>query len=248
MSRKTPAFKACMLACVASGLILTSASTASAADSLADSLSVSGSIAFTTDYTYRGLTQNYEHPTPQLGVEVSHTSGLYAGVWGSLVDFNDDNQAKSEVDLSGGYRYENGPWSGDVRYTHFIYPSASPTLNYNYGEFSFSGAYDFGLAAVGGAFAYSPEFFANSGSAEYVQAKLDVPLPSDFAAHAYLGKQFVEDNVAFGYPDTVDWNIGASYTYEKLLFDLSYIDTNLSKAECEDGCEARIVGTVTYTF
>lgn len=215
---------------------------------LTDSLSLSGTATLTSDYVYRGITQNDEDFTPQLGVDLTHDSGVYVGLWTSTVDFNDGDQAEFELDTYVGYSHESGPWSWDVRYTYFFYPGAAPSFNYNYGEFSTELAYDFEVLSLGGLLAYSPNFTADSGDAEYVQAKLDVPLPYDFALHSYVGKQFVDDNVAYGFPDAVDWNIGASYSYEDFDFDLSYIDTDMSRAECADGCEARIVATVNYNF
>ncbi|MFZ4542249.1 MAG: TorF family putative porin [Rickettsiales bacterium] len=219
------------------------------ASSFSDQFSFSGAASVTSDYAYRGVTQNDEHVTPQLGVELAHDSGIYASIWGSPVDFNDGDEARTEIDLSLGYRVDlNEKWSADARYTYYAYPGAAASLDYDYSEISFAAAYDFGHAKLGGFFGYSPNFFADSGEAEYIQAKLDVPLPYEFSLHAYLGKQYVDDNAAFGYPDTVDWNIGAGYTYNQIGLDLSYIDTNLKKSECADGCSSRIVGTVTYSF
>ncbi len=233
---------------VAPQLAMGAEAKAKAAPSAADAFSLSGSVAFTSDYRFRGVTQNDENPTPQVGLELDHDSGAYAGIWGSPVDFNDGDEAKTELDLSLGYRYETGPWKADARYTYYAYPGADSALNYDYSEVSFEGAYDLGAVTLGGFLAYSPNFFADSGHAEYVQAKLTAPLPHNFSAHAYLGKQFVADNDAFGYPDTVDWNIGAGYTFKQVNLDLSYIDTDMTSDECAAGCSGRVVGTVSYNF
>lgn len=226
---------------------------AQAGTSFADQFTLTGSAAVTSDYTFRGVTQNDEHVTPQLGVELGHQSGIYAGLWGSPVDFNDGGEAHTEIDLTLGYRYKVDAWSADMRYVYYAYPGADSSLDYNYGEFLFGGAYDFKTIVVGGLFAYSPNFFADSGHAEYFQAKLDAPLPYNLSAHGYVGKQFVHDNPKFGFPDTVDWNIGMGYNLEKIglpqaNLDLSYIDTDLSTADCADGCSGRVVGTITYSF
>ena len=210
--------------------------------------SFSGTVAVTSDYAYRGITQNDEKITPQLGVEIGHSSGAYVGIWGSPVDFNDGGEAHSEVDFTLGYRYESGPWSTDTRYTYFAYPGARSSLHYDYGEAAFSLTRDFDVLSIGGMVAYSPNYASDSGDAYYVQALLDVPLPKDFAAHAYVGKQYVDDNAAYGYPDAIDWNLGVSYTYDAIGLDLSYIDTNISKAQCADGCSGRVVGTLSYSF
>ncbi len=217
-------------------------------NSFTDQFSVSGSVGVTSDYRFRGVTQNDENPAIQAGLQVSHESGAYVGLWGSPVDFNDGDEANTEFDLMAGYAYEADAWSADVRYTYYAYPGASSALNYNYSEFQFEGGYDFSVLKLSGVFAYSPDFFGDSGDAEYLQAKLDVPLPYGFAAHAYLGKQYVDDNVAYGLPDARDWNLGVTYSYASVDLDLSYIDTDMDKTECPDGCSGTIVATLTYNF
>lgn len=213
-----------------------------------DAFSFSATVTATSDYVFRGISQNDEKPALQASVDVEHESGLYAGLWGSPVDFNDGEEAEFEIDWYAGYAYETGPWSADARLTYYWYPGADDSLDYDYTELSFEGAYDFGTVSLGGFFAYSPEYFGDSGDAEYIQAKLDFPLPENFSAHAYLGRQFIDDNATYGYPDITDWNLGFGYSWEALELDLSYIDTDLNRSECTDGCESRVVLTASYTF
>lgn len=52
-------------------------------------LSFSGSAAVTSDYRFRGMTQNYNDPAVQAGFTLSHSSGLYAALWGSNVNFGE---------------------------------------------------------------------------------------------------------------------------------------------------------------
>lgn len=230
------------------GLLGSTALAGEGEGNITPSLTLSGTVAATSDYVYRGITQNDEKPAIQGSIDVAHASGVYGGVWGSPVDFNDGNEAEIELDWYAGYSYESGAWSGDVRLTYFWYPGADRSLDYDYAEISYTAGYDFEVVSLGAMLAYSPEYFGDTGDAEYVQAKLDVPLPHDFSAHAYVGHQWVEDNASYGLPDITDWNIGVGYEWKGATFDLSYIDTNLSKRECADGCEARVVGTVSYTF
>ncbi len=64
----------------------------------ADNIDVSANVGFVSEYSFRGIAQSDEHPALQGGFDVSHSSGLYAGIWGSNVDFNDGDQASVEVD------------------------------------------------------------------------------------------------------------------------------------------------------
>lgn len=196
---------------------------------------------------FRGISQKDENLALQSGLELEHDDGYFFGVWGSQVDFNDD-EATSEVDLYAGYNFEYDAFSGSLSYAYYAYPGADRTLNYNYSEWMVEGAYDLDLLSLGAFYAYSPNFFGSSGDGHYLQGKLDAPLPYDFAFHAYLGHQSVDKNDVYGLPDALDWNIGLGYTYGQMDFDLSYTDTNFSKDECGDLCSSRIIATATYNF
>ena len=63
-----------------------------------------------------------------------------------------------------------------------------------------------------------------------------------------VGYQFFEDPHAF---EDLAWTAGLSYVWKSLTFDVRYWDTNLTDQKCvvrsgfEDGCDARVVGTVS---
>ncbi len=65
--------------------ILGLAATAHAAP--AQSGSLTANVGVTTNYVFRGQTQTDEGPAVQGGIDYNHSSGFYAGAWGSNVDF-----------------------------------------------------------------------------------------------------------------------------------------------------------------
>ncbi len=67
-------------------------------------MSFSGTAALTSDYRYRGITQTFNDPAVQGGFLLSHETGVYAGVWGSNVDFG--GTAHLELDPYIGYATE----------------------------------------------------------------------------------------------------------------------------------------------
>lgn len=67
----------------------------------------------------------------------------------------------------------------------------------------------------------------------------------DFALEAAIGRQWVEDNSAFGFPDYNTWKLGIAYTWQGFTGRLQYIDTTISKDVCPDGCDATLVASVT---
>ena len=72
---------------------------------------VSGSVALTSDYIFRGISQNNQEPALQAGVEYAADSGFYVGSWGSNVSWlsdtpvvDNDISNSVELDFYGGYR------------------------------------------------------------------------------------------------------------------------------------------------
>lgn len=176
-------------------------------------------------------------------------TGFYAGLWGSNVDFNDGHEAKVEVDVSGGYKFNLGAATIDLGGILYAYPGASSDLEYNYVEAKAAAAFPVGPATLTFSAFYSPDYFSGSGSALYLNSAVSAPIgDTGFSVNAAIGHQSIEDNANFALPDYVDWNLGASYAWKKFTFGVNYYDTNLSKSDCADGCEGRIVGSVTMSF
>lgn len=83
------------------------------------SAAVSGNVALTTNYIWRGFTQNMEDPAVQGGFDFEGASGFYAGAWGSSVDFGGDES--TEIDLYAGYGFAVGGIDldlGAIAYTY----------------------------------------------------------------------------------------------------------------------------------
>ena len=67
---------------------------------------ISGNVALTTDYRFRGISQSDESPAIQGGFDFEHDSGFYLGAWGSSVDFDTNGAGYDgclELDLYGGF-------------------------------------------------------------------------------------------------------------------------------------------------
>ncbi|MGC2165225.1 MAG: TorF family putative porin, partial [Gallionella sp.] len=72
-----------------------------------------GNVGFTTDYTFRGISQNYRSPAVQGGFDYAHSSGFYAGTWASNVSGNQYTNTSMEWDWYAGY---NGKVNDDLAY------------------------------------------------------------------------------------------------------------------------------------
>ncbi len=232
-------------------LLLTTTMLAATAPSFASEIpgEFDSYVTLVTEYSFRGVAQSDENPALQGGLDWSHDSGAYLGAWGSTVDFNDGDEASMELDIFGGYASDIQNVSFDIGGIYYAYPGADSALNYDFAEGYLTLGYDFDVLSIGGSFSYSPEYFGESGHAEYVALTVDVPLPvAEATLSGRLGRQYVEDNAAFGLPDYNDWEVGVQVPYEQFLFNVSYIDTSLSETDCVDGCEARVIGGVSASF
>src|SRR5690554_6391925 len=107
--------------------VTASFSVAAAEDTSASALSFSGTAALTSDYRYRGLTQTFNDPAVQAGFALSHASSVYAGVWGSNVDFG--GTAHLELDPHMRYATTLHGFASkpllDVSLWYYAYPSES---------------------------------------------------------------------------------------------------------------------------
>jgi uncharacterized protein (TIGR02001 family) len=122
-------------------LTLTAASAMAQSAAPAPALTTSGNLAFTSDYVFRGITQNGGKTAVQGGFDVAHTAGLSAGVWASNVSYG---TATLEVDAYAAYGFSlTKDITASVGYIGYIYEGNS---SFNTSELNVS-ASAYGLTA-----------------------------------------------------------------------------------------------------
>jgi uncharacterized protein (TIGR02001 family) len=81
-----------------------------------------------SNYYARGISQTWHKPTAQGSIDVTHSSGFYAGVFGSGVSPNTYPDANTEIDIYAGYNGEIKAVKG-LGYTAgligYLYPGGS---------------------------------------------------------------------------------------------------------------------------
>ena len=199
----------------------------------------------TSDYIFRGVTQSDHKPAFQPYVEPSYGI-FYAGAWASNVDFLTPDP-DIEIDLYAGARPEFGPLSTTFSYLYYLYPGATQT---DYSEVKASATLALNdMVSLGGETDYAWDYAQTGGDSLYFEGKATLSLPHDISASAAVGYQSFGTGV--GLSDYLTWNIGASYAWKALTFDLRYYDTDVSAATCgaeyprSDSCDARIVASVS---
>ena len=95
---------------------------------------VTANVGVTSNYLFRGLSLSGDAAAVSGGVDYSHESGAYAGVWQSTAT------PAPETDVYFGYAGEAGDVSYDVGYLAYRYLQDTTT---NYEEIYFSASYKF---------------------------------------------------------------------------------------------------------
>lgn len=87
--------------------------------------SVSGNLALTSDYLFRGLSQTWGEPALQGGVDWN-AGRLHVGTWASNVSRNSYPGGGAEVDLFGDVGlFQRGDWSMRAGLYGYLYPGAN---------------------------------------------------------------------------------------------------------------------------
>jgi len=221
---------------------------------------ISGNVALTSDYVFRGISQTDNQMAIQGGLDYAHESGLYVGTWASNVDpdfFNGTgHDPQIELDLYFGYAGELASGVGyDLGYLRYEYPGfGTADTNEIYAKASFG---DFNASIN-----YSDElaFLASSESAWYIAAGYDTTLPwygIGFSAH--IGYSFgdafdvpdaFETATYFGYNDSyTDWSLGVSKSWMGVDLGLTYTDVSIDSLDCNTNiCDGKVVFSVSKSL
>lgn len=208
---------------------------------------VTGNLAITTDYRFRGMSQTDGGPALQGGIDYKHApTGLYLGVWGSNVDSSDSGYANAslESDFYAGWSGTFDKASVNVKALRYQY-FGTDNKDSNTNEFYLILGYDFDVAALSGTVAYSPDWYGLDDS-HYYALDLSVPLPNDFTLTGHYGWNQFDHSDA----DYHDYSIGIGTQFGGFGFNLSYIDTDLDSHGCASPfkCDSTAVFTISKTF
>lgn len=209
-----------------------------------------------SDYRTRGISQTQNDPAAQLGLTLQHSSGLYLGAWTSNVDYGYDFKTRQELDYYAGWYWQaNDDIALDLGYIKYSYPKES---QFNQSDvYAILHAYGFELGAYYGD--DYPTYFGEDQSNLYTYLGYNAELPAEFKLHMRYGRNDAKDPLYLSASeDTRDtyheWEVKLSHELVGLDWAVSYIDTDLSQAEClnnfgfEDVCTATVVASVSKSF
>jgi uncharacterized protein (TIGR02001 family) len=211
---------------------------------------LSFNVGVVTDYRYRGISQSRLKPALQGGADFAHSSGFYLGTWASTIKWIKDGggDAKVEVDLYGGYKFNAGPVAMDVGVLRYLYPSSSLGVNPDTTEIYAAGTW--GPATLKYSHAVTNLFgFADSKGSGYLDLSATFDLGNGWSVVPHIGHQKVKNNGAFSYTDysvTVAKDLGNG-----LVASLAVVDTDNNNYLAPNGKNLGKAGAVLglkYSF
>ncbi len=214
-------------------------------------LGVSFTVAGTTDYVFRGVSQTDEKPTVQMSLDLSYGI-FYAGIWGSGIDFDDvPPNSNVEIDLYAGIKPTWNSVTFDFGIIYYLYPRAKDDgAELDYLEFKAGVSKSvFETLTLGATVYYSPEYTGETGEAWTVEGSFSKTLPKiwdiDLTLSGLIGYNEADELEGYTY-----WNIGLTKTYKNFEFDIRYHDTDIDgcKSATVFQCDERVVGTVKVTI
>jgi uncharacterized protein (TIGR02001 family) len=214
---------------------------------------LSSTVAFTTDYDFRGISQTAKYPALSASLDYAWDTGFSVGAWASNLDFGGYADEKIELDLYGGYSksFSNG-WSYTVNGIYYTYPGAHIALapgdysgpSLNFWEVNVGGGYkNFSMKYwYAGDFSHYESilndagFDGKSAKAWYLEANWSQPLPKDItlALHAGASRGKYWDNLGLlagaGSTKYEDYSVGFSKTISGYTFTAKFIYPKVNNA------------------
>lgn len=217
---------------------------------------VSGSVALTSDYVFRGVSQTNREPALQGGMEYAADSGFYLGAWGSNVSWLSDLSTaaapvSNSLELDGylGYRGTLGKTVGiDAGALYCRYPGDyppgfnSPDTGEVYVGVSaglFSAKYSYALTDLFG--------YADSDGSGYLDLGANWQFRPGWTVNAHAGRQWIRNNAAFEYSD---WKLGVTRTFGNgVAIAAAYAGSDADDALYTNAFDRRVAdGSVTITL
>ncbi|MEZ5743382.1 MAG: TorF family putative porin [Sphingomonadaceae bacterium] len=215
-------------------------------------ITISGNAAVTSDYRFRGISLSNGNVAIQGGIDVSHSSGIYIGTWGSSLTSGD--YGAIELDIYGGWSGDLAEGvSADVGVLYYAYPDGLTGADLDYVEFY--GSLGFGLgpaeATFGVAYAPSQDSLGNDDNIyAYVDLGAGIPdTPISLSAHLGYTDGVLAPPLLGGALDDsgFDWSLGADFALsENLSVGVMYVDSE--GPSINNFTDSAIVATLSVSF
>jgi uncharacterized protein (TIGR02001 family) len=212
-------------------------------------------VAATSDYRYRGISQNSQEFTPQASVNWAGDYGIYAGTWLSKTNWDaySKNNPSFETDVYVGKHTDLNGTDLNVELYYYSYPDYQDNggAKASYVELISQLSRTFGKFTATITGAYSPTWSLDGGVGWYGAATISYALKDWLSLSTTVGNQWASHAPS----DYTHWDIGATATYKNFAFDLRYVDNSIESKDCrtfwmgtDRACDPTVTATVTYNL
>ena len=209
---------------------------------MAANAEITGTIGAVSDYDFRGVSLSAKDPALQGSVDYAHDSGLYAGVWGSNIDYGDDVDGDLEVDLYVGFANQiNDDLGYDIGVVYYAYPGSDDIEDYP--EF---------YAGLTYQWLEVKQWYSNDNSGTdldsfYTEANASFDLVENLSLGLHVGYNYgdIYEDVEY-----LDYSVGLTYTLGHFDLGLKYVDNDMDDQIESDvfNSEGRAIFSVSTTF
>jgi uncharacterized protein (TIGR02001 family) len=211
-----------------------------------------GSLSLSSDYVYRGLSQNERRPAALAEVHVRTESGWSMGMRAATVKRGLDSSTHAEIDLQLAHTWSFNPdWALQLSANHYFYPDGKRSQSYEYDEVIASLTYQNWLTVTA---AWSPNtsrfedaVVLKDKTARSYELTVLQPLSPSWSLFGGAGHYDLRELFGTGY---WYWNTGFSYCQGNLQIDLSHIDTDhtADRLFAREGGKRRWIASLTWQF
>ncbi len=179
---------------------------------------VSGEVSLVSDYRWRGVSLTDNDPALQAGLYVAHTSGFYAGAWGSVPAGGSGDE---EINLMFGGAFSLMGGDVDLSVVQYLYPDLDDA---DYTDLVALYERPVDAWTVRGRLEYAPPQRNIEDSSFYAAFETERPIGE--TGLTLTGSVGWEDGYFTLEGEKWDYSIGALYEIGAVNFSLTYVDTN----------------------
>lgn len=203
---------------------------------------VSSTITFTNDYRFRGVSQTSGDPALQGSIDVGFDNGIYAGIWGSNVNFGDSDNANLEIDYYIGHA---GDLTEELSYAatlyYFQYHGYTDGTDIDFTEIDLQGFYkDFAIL-----YAYTDNYVNSDEDYHYVAADYSTAITEQINLDLHAGYTFGD---AYNDAEYSDYSVGLSGSAAGLDLSVAYLTNDVKGTKTDDQDDNTVVFAVSRSF
>jgi uncharacterized protein (TIGR02001 family) len=202
----------------------------------AASAEISGNVALTTDYKFRGISQSDESPAIQGGFDYEHESGFYIGTWGSSVDFDTNGggyDGSLELDVYAGFSnsFGDSDWGYTVGAIYYAYPGDD---NEEGDYFEVNAGLSWKDLSI--LVSYSDDYYAETGKFYYIQGDYSLSFAEIWTLGLHVGYNSFDEKgfLSDGQDEYWDYKVGVGVSVFGVDLELAAIGTDLDEEEVFD--------------